>query len=111
MISGNLDSYNLMPISINDLLGREVVNADKNLLGMGVKEKVVLITGAGGSIGSELSKQICYLHPKKIILFDKAQIIGEIVPNVIAFGLFLGAIGYFALTGKMAEMFGWKDKN
>ena len=47
VISGNLDSYNLMPISINDLLGREVVHADKKLLGMGVKEKVVLITGAG----------------------------------------------------------------
>ena len=65
VISGNLDSYNLMPISINDLLSREVVNADKKLLEMGVKEKVVLITGAGGSIGSELCKQIYYLNPKK----------------------------------------------
>ena len=35
------------------------------------------------------------------------QLIGGIVPNLIAFGLFLGAIGYFAATGKMAEMFGW----
>ena len=70
VISGNLDSYNLMPISINDLLSREVVNADKKLLEMGVKDKVVLITGAGGSIGSELCKQIYYLNPKKMILFD-----------------------------------------
>ena len=46
-----------------------------------------------------------------MILFAKAQIICEIVPNLIAFVLFLGAIGYFALTGKMAEMFGWKNKN
>ena len=46
-----------------------------------------------------------------MILFAKAQIIGGIVPNLIAFGLFLGAIGYFALTGQMAEMFGWKNKN
>ena len=38
------------------------------------------------------------------------QIIGGIVPNLIAFGLFLGAIGYFALTTKMAEMFAWKNK-
>ena len=45
------------------------------------------------------------------LTFGEAQIIGGIVPNLIAFGLFLGAIGYFALTGKMAEMFGWKDKN
>ncbi len=45
-----------------------------------------------------------------MILLAKAQIIGGIVPNLIAFGLFLGAIGYFALIGKMAEMFGWKNK-
>ena len=42
-----------------------------------------------------------------MILFAKSEIIGGIVPNLIAFGLFLGAIGYFASTGKMAEMFGW----
>ena len=46
-----------------------------------------------------------------MILFAKAQIIGGIVPNLIAFVLFLGAIEYFALTGKMAEMFGWENKN
>ena len=42
--------------------------------------------------------------------FGEAQIISGIVPSLIAFGLFLGAIGYFASTGKMAEMFGWKNK-
>ena len=44
------------------------------------------------------------------LTFGEAQIIGGIVPNLIAFSLFLGAIGYFAATGKMAEMFGWKNK-
>ena len=44
------------------------------------------------------------------LTFGEAQIIGGIVPNLIAFGLFLGAIGYFALTGKMADMFGWRKK-
>ncbi len=44
------------------------------------------------------------------LTFGEAQIIGGIVLNLIAFGLFLGAIGYFTLTGKMAEMFGWKSK-
>ena len=46
----------------------------------------------------------------KMILLAKAQIIGGIVPNLIAFGLFLGAIGYFASTGKMAEMFGIRKR-
>ncbi len=40
--------------------------------------------------------------------FGEAHIIGGIVPNLIAFGLFVGAIGYFALTGKMAKMLGLK---
>ena len=40
--------------------------------------------------------------------FGEAQITGGIVPNVIAFLLFVGAIGYFAFTGKMAEMLGLK---
>ena len=40
--------------------------------------------------------------------FGEAQIIGGIVPNVIAFLLFIGAISYFAFTGKMAEMLGLK---
>ena len=44
------------------------------------------------------------------LTFGEAKIIGEIAPNLIAFGLFIGAIGYFTLTGKMAEMLGWKNK-
>ena len=42
--------------------------------------------------------------------FGEAQIIGEIVPNLIAFTLFVGPIGYLAFTGRMAEMFGWEKK-
>ena len=41
----------------------------------------------------------------------KAAIVGGIIPNLIAFVLFLGKIGYFALIGKMEEIFGWRNKN
>ena len=44
-----------------------------------------------------------------MILFAKSEIIGGIVPNLIAFSLFLGAIGYFTLTEKMAEIFGIRN--
>ena len=44
------------------------------------------------------------------LTFEDAHIIGGIVPNLIAFTLFLGAIGYLAATGKMAVMFGWKSR-
>ena len=42
------------------------------------------------------------------LTFGKARIIGEIVPNLIAFALLILTIGYFALTGKMDEMFCWR---
>ena len=45
------------------------------------------------------------------LTFGEAQIIGDIIPNLIAFGLFLGAIGYFGSMEKMAEMFGWESRN
>ena len=45
-----------------------------------------------------------------MILFAKSEIIGGIVPNLIAFSLILGAIGYFTLTEKMAEMFGIRKR-
>ena len=70
LISGESTVDNLQPISIDDLLGREVVKADKKLLEKGIKNKIVLITGAGGSIGSELCIQIHNLNPKKLIMFE-----------------------------------------
>ena len=45
------------------------------------------------------------------LTFGEAQITGGIVPNLIAFLFFLGAIGYFTVTGKMAEMFGLRKVN
>ena len=45
------------------------------------------------------------------LTFGEAQIIEDIIPNLIAFVLFLGAIGYFASMGKMAEMFDWESRN
>ena len=45
------------------------------------------------------------------LTFGEAQIIGGIVPNLIAFSLFLGTIGYITSAGKMAEMFIWENKN
>ena len=44
------------------------------------------------------------------LTIGEAQIIGGIVPNLIAFVLVIGGIGYFASTEKIAEMFGWKNK-
>ncbi len=53
-----------------DLLGRETVSIDMKDVSIYVKDKIVLITGAGGSIGSEIARQIAQFSPKEVILFD-----------------------------------------
>ena len=62
-----------MNLKIEDLLGREPIIADKKLLSKNITGKIVLVTGAGGSIGSELSRQIIRLKPKKLILLDHSE--------------------------------------
>jgi FlaA1/EpsC-like NDP-sugar epimerase len=70
---GKVRIEDLLGINIQDLLGRELVKPDLGLLRVSIKNKVVLVTGAGGSIGSELSRQIVLLSPKKLILFDISE--------------------------------------
>jgi len=60
----------LHEISIKDLLGRDFVAANKELLSLNILGKVVMVTGAGGSIGSELCRQILLLKPKVLILYE-----------------------------------------
>jgi len=63
----------LQTVSIEDLLGREPSNPDPMLLEASVKGKVVLVTGAGGSIGSELCRQIISLGAAKILLLEQNE--------------------------------------
>jgi len=60
-------------LDIGDLLGRDPVSADLNLLCHSIANKVVLVTGAGGSIGSELCRQIVALGPVKLVLLDASE--------------------------------------
>ncbi|MDA8094315.1 MAG: nucleoside-diphosphate sugar epimerase/dehydratase [Betaproteobacteria bacterium] len=63
----------LREVDIGDLLGRDAVAADRNLLGRNVIGKSVLVTGAGGSIGSELCRQIIALKPAKLVLLEQSE--------------------------------------
>lgn len=60
-------------VDIGDLLGREPVLASPELLGRCIKNKSVLVTGAGGSIGSELCRQILGLGPKRLVLLEASE--------------------------------------
>ncbi len=63
----------LQEIKIEDLLGRDQVPPDVELMDKCIKDKVVMVTGAGGSIGSELCRQIIPLKPKQLILVEQSE--------------------------------------
>ena len=73
LTSGRARIDALRSISIEDLLGRDEVPADPQLLGPGIRDAVVCVTGAGGSIGSELCRQILALSPLRLILLERSE--------------------------------------
>jgi FlaA1/EpsC-like NDP-sugar epimerase len=73
VLDGQLNPTSLRDIEIEDLLGREAVAPDPILLKKTVENKIILVTGAGGSIGSELCRQILFLAPEKLILFERNE--------------------------------------
>ena len=60
-------------VNIEELLGRSPIDPDTSLLNVSIKDHVILITGGGGSIGSELCKQIVKLKPKTIVLLEQSE--------------------------------------
>ena len=74
LAGGRVTSDDLQELSIEDLLGREPVPPNKQLLSKAVTSKVVIVTGAGGSIGSEICRQIIKLKPKKIVLYEMSEL-------------------------------------
>lgn len=73
IVSGRASINQVRALKIEDLLGREPVSPDTELLFKTVRDRVVLVTGAGGSIGAELSRQIVDGSPAKLILLDISE--------------------------------------
>jgi len=73
LASGKLKADDIREVGINDLLGRVPVEPDQKLLDANIRGKVVLVTGAGGSIGSELCRQIIKLDPSALILYERSE--------------------------------------
>lgn len=73
IVAGEVSVSDLRDIEVTDLLAREPVTPDFQLLGRAITGKTVLVTGAGGSIGSELCRQILKQRPKKLILFEMTE--------------------------------------
>lgn len=72
-INNNLKVQQIKPIEIDDLLGREQIELDNPLLKNEFFDKVILITGAAGSIGSEISRQLAVLNCRQLVLVDQAE--------------------------------------
>lgn len=73
LAEGRVSTSDLRDLDIDDLLERETVTPNHILLAKNISSKVVLVTGAGGSIGSELCRQIIKLRPKKLLLVEMSE--------------------------------------
>ncbi len=74
MISGRAQINELCDVDVSDLLGRDPVPPKPKLFGSCIRSKCVLVTGAGGSIGSELCRQIIRLSPSRLVLFEMSEL-------------------------------------
>jgi len=73
LINGRVTINAIREVTYRDLLGREAVVLDEEEIGLHIKGRRVMITGAGGSIGSELCRQICRFRPELIVLYEIAE--------------------------------------
>ena len=73
LIDGKVTVNAIREVAYRDLLGREVIKLDEEKIGAYLQGQCVLVSGAGGSIGSELCRQVCRFRPKRLILYERAE--------------------------------------
>ncbi len=73
LIAGRASVKEIRDVEINDLLGRVPVKLDEEEIAKFIRDRVVMVTGAGGSIGSELCRQIARFEPRRLILVERAE--------------------------------------
>jgi FlaA1/EpsC-like NDP-sugar epimerase len=73
LINGKVTVNTIREVDYRDLLGREMIKLDEDKIGSYLKGARVIVTGAGGSIGSELCRQICRFKPECIVLYERAE--------------------------------------
>ena len=73
LISGQVTVNSIQEVSIEDLLGREKIELDRALMQAGLSGKVIMVTGGGGSIGTELCRQVAGFVPEALIVFERSE--------------------------------------
>jgi FlaA1/EpsC-like NDP-sugar epimerase len=116
LASGRVTVQDFRELDIEDLLGRPPVPPNPELLSRNLRAKVVVVTGAGGSIGSELCRQILREHPKQLVLFDHSEFaLYDIHRELLAFCAshapateltpILGNVGHYARVAHVFERY------
>lgn len=111
LASGRVKVDDIQEVDIADLLGRDPVPAQEDLLSRCITGRVVMVTGAGGSIGSELCRQIIAIKPKAILLLDHSEfnlysILGELERRVSRESLSVEIIPFLGNVRNQKQMFG-----
>jgi FlaA1/EpsC-like NDP-sugar epimerase len=106
LISGDVDlAGQIRPVQVEDVLGRQQVEVDLGLVASYVKDRVVLVTGAGGSIGSELCRQLARLGASQLVLVEKGEsALFETERELIDQRNFTAAVAILADCGDRAKM-------
>lgn len=108
-IHGKIDFRRVKPMDVNDLLGREAITLSEDNIKDYIEDKVVLVTGAAGSIGSEIVRQLAKFNPQKVVLFDQSETpLYEIdleLKEKIKFSAFDVVIGSTADEGRVRSIF------
>ena len=73
LVLGRASALDVRDLSVDEMLGRNVIEPDSKLMAHDVEDKVVLVTGAGGSIGGELCRQIIWYRPRKLLLLEHTE--------------------------------------
>jgi FlaA1/EpsC-like NDP-sugar epimerase len=97
--SGDAPVDELREIDVSDLLGRDPVPPNLSLLDACIRDKNVMVTGAGGSIGSELCRQILRLGPRRLVLFENSELALYSIERELAFCNSHGLVEIVALLG------------
>ena len=105
VVSGKFVVDEIREVEIEDLLGRDAVAPDSALLGKCITAKVVLVSGAGGSIGSELCRQIVRLRPSRLVLLELSEFALYSIEQELAATCARGNLGVelVALLGSVAD--------